>query len=388
VTESADVFRYISYMRSRWRWIAASCTTATVIAIAASGVMPREYTATARMVIEPPGGADVRTSVAVSPIYLESLKTYEQFAGSDSLFQTAVDKFGLKALAGARAIESVKKRVLRVGLLHNTRILEISATLPDPRRAQALARFIAESTVDMNRSLLTAGDQDMQRGMEQQEKELRERLRNVETAWSELLSREPVSGLQAEGENAIELRASLEQQLSNAELEMADATERLAHTSGAETASWERMAANQRARRDQIRSQLDAVSRQERDRENLIALRLAHRERLDDERKAAQTQLNAIETQLREARGAAAYRGERLEIMDPGIVPEQPSSPNVSLNVAAAFLLGLLLPVLWLTVQLSYREQAAVRSIEPLSESRGEPARERRNRISRAGGTG
>ena len=47
---------------------------------------------------------------------------------------------------------------------------------------------------------------------------------------------------------------------------------------------------------------------------------------------------------LREARGDAGYRGERLRIIDPGIVPERPSSPNLPLNLVAALLLGLVLP--------------------------------------------
>ena len=64
-----DVFRYMSYMRSRWRWIAVSCTTATALAVGISLVLPREYTATARIVIEPPARTDLRAAVAVSPIW-------------------------------------------------------------------------------------------------------------------------------------------------------------------------------------------------------------------------------------------------------------------------------------------------------------------------------
>ena len=51
--------------------------------------MTPQYTATARIVIDPPAGTDLRAAMAVSPIYLESLRTYEQFASSDSLFQKA-----------------------------------------------------------------------------------------------------------------------------------------------------------------------------------------------------------------------------------------------------------------------------------------------------------
>ena len=159
--QSPDAFRYFGYVRMRWRFVAASCLTAVVLATAVSLLLPRQYTATARILIESPAGADPRAAVAVSPIYLESLKTYEHFAGSDSLFQKAASRLQLRALLGNKPIESLKKSVLKVGLVHNTRILEVEATLPDAARAQALAQLLAEETVSMNRSLSSAGGQDL-----------------------------------------------------------------------------------------------------------------------------------------------------------------------------------------------------------------------------------
>ncbi len=355
MAESFDAFRYMSYLRSRWRWLAASCGTAAAIALLVSLLLPRQYTAIARIVIEPPAGTDLRAAVAVSPIYLESLRTYEQFASGDSLFQKAVEKFGLRA----GPIESQKKRVLKVALLRNTRILEISATLPDPRKAQELAQYLAQATVEMNRALTTDGDQDLVQVMIQQQRELRERLQETEASWAELLAREPVQALQAETENATALRSNLEQQISNVDLEIADAGERVKGANAGDTAEIHRQESNARARLAQLRSQMDALARQAAEREKLLSVRQAHRDRLEAERKAIQTQLTAVETQVREARGGAGYRGERLKIIDPGIVPERPSSPNVPLNVAAALLLGLVLPLLWLTLQMSYQDQRA-----------------------------
>jgi capsular polysaccharide biosynthesis protein len=362
MTGGFDAFRYTSYMGSRWSWIAASCATATVLAVAVSLTLPREYTATARIVIEPPAGTDLRAAVAVSPIYLESLKTYEQFADSDSLFRSAVDRFALRSLVGNRPIESLKKRVLRAGLLRNTRILEISATLPDPRKAQALAQFVAESTVELNRSLVADGDQDLLRALERQRQEARDRLQTTESSWAELLAHEPVAELQAAAENAGTLRANLGQQLSNVDLEIADAVER-AHAGGSDAGQAKIEEGNARSRREQLHLQVAALDRQGLEREKLLALRMAHRDRLEAERRVEQGQLAAAETQLREARGGAPYRGERLKIIDPGIVPERPSSPNMPLNAAAAFLLGLVLPILWLTLAMSYGEQRAYRSL-------------------------
>lgn len=151
--ESPEAFRFIGYVLSRWRLVAGSCLTAIVLAAAVSLILPREYTATARILIEPPAGADARSTVAVSQIYLESLKTYEYFANSDSLFQRAASRFQLRALVGAKTIESLKRQVLKVGIVRNTRILEIGATVPNARRAQSLAEYLAEETVGLSHSL-------------------------------------------------------------------------------------------------------------------------------------------------------------------------------------------------------------------------------------------
>jgi capsular polysaccharide biosynthesis protein len=357
MAESIDAFRYMSYLRSRWRSIAASCATAVVIAAGVSLALTRQYTATARIVIEPPAGTDLRASVAVSPIYLESLRTYEQFASGDSLFQRAVEKFGLRS----GPIESQKKRVLKVGLLRNTRILEISATLPDAAKAQALAQYLAQSTIETNRSLTGDGDQDLMQGMLTQQREMRERLDSLNTTWGELAAREPVATLQAEAENTATLRAGLDQQISNTELEIADAAERLPQAAaGGDAAEIRKQASNARARLEQLRRQAQTLERQGAEREKLLASRLARRERLDMERKAALAQLTGVETQIREARGGATFRGERLKLIDPGIVPERPSSPNLPLNVAVAFLLGLALPVVWLTLRMGYDDRRAI----------------------------
>jgi uncharacterized protein involved in exopolysaccharide biosynthesis len=343
--ESFDAFRYIGYMRSRWRWIAISCAVAAAIALAVSLSQTRQYTATARIVIEPPAGSDLRAAMAVSPIYLESLKTYEHFATGDSLFQKALEQMNLRSLLGSRPIESIKKRVLKVEIVRNTRILEISATLPDARKAQALAQFIAESTADMNRALGTEGDRELLKGMEQQRDELRARLDQIDAAWSKVLSAEPTSALQADQENAAFLRSTIEQQAIEAEVAAA-------HDRAAE-----------------LRKQLQAMDRQSAEREKTLAARQAHRDRLDAERKAAQTALISAETRLREARGESGYRGERLRVVDPGIVPERPSSPNVPLNVVGALLLGLVLSILYLTLAMAYHEQPSG-VIEELAKTR------------------
>jgi uncharacterized protein involved in exopolysaccharide biosynthesis len=357
--DSFDAFRYIGYLRSRWRWIAASCGVAGILALAISLTLPPQYTATARIVIEPPAGSDLRAAMAVSPIYLESLKTYEQFATSDSLFQNAIAHFSLRNLLGAGPIEGMKKRVLKVETVRNTRILEISATLPDARKAQELARFLAESTVEMNRSMVTEGDRELLQGMEKQEGEIQSRLQRTEAARARLFSREPVDELQSALSQTWELRYGIQQQAQSVELELAEAAERAKHAPAGELAEIGNEESKARARLREQQKQIQELDSRNAQREKELERRRAHREQLESERDAVQEELTALQTRLGEVRSAAGFRGERLRLIDPGIVPERPSSPNVPLNVLAALFLGLVLPIVYLTLQMSYQEQRA-----------------------------
>src|SRR2546426_4620774 len=78
-----DAYEYLDFLLSRWRFVAAACAAAVVLTLAVSLSLPKKYTAISRIVIEPPAGSDPRATIAVSPIYLESLRTYEMFASSD-----------------------------------------------------------------------------------------------------------------------------------------------------------------------------------------------------------------------------------------------------------------------------------------------------------------
>ena len=363
MTGSLDAFRYMSYVRLRWRLIAATCLIAVVLAGGFSLALPREYTATARIVIEPPAGADPRSAMAVSPIYLESLKTYEQFASSDSLFQRAAERFQLRALMGPRSIETLKKSVLKVGIVRNTRILEIEATLPHAAKAQALAQFLAEQTVAMNQSLVTQGGRDLLEGVEQQAREAKAQLDRTDKQWTQLLATDPVDDLQNAIFQAGEFRATLEERMANLSL---DTTE---------TGKTPQEQANARARLQELRRQLETLNRDTAEKEKLLAGRTARKERLSAQRTADQTALAAIEQRVRETRNDLGYRGERLTIIDPGVIPERPSSPNTPLNLSVALLLGLLLSLVYLALEMNYRQQHAASQVgvlEALARTRHE----------------
>ncbi len=149
--EEFDGAQFAHYVRRRWAVIAISCTVAVALAGGVSLLLPKRYTATASILVEPPAGNDPRGATAVSSVYLESLKTYERFAASDTAIETALRESGLQKKFEGTSIEAIKRSVLKVSRPISTKIVEISATLDDPHDAQKLAQHVAEQSVALNR---------------------------------------------------------------------------------------------------------------------------------------------------------------------------------------------------------------------------------------------
>jgi uncharacterized protein involved in exopolysaccharide biosynthesis len=320
-------------LRSRWRAVAWTCGIAVAAALVVSLALPKKYTATARIVIEPPAGSDPRASTAVSPIYLESLRSYEIFAVSDSVFLEAVKRFGLRS--GSEPIDKLKNSVLQAEIPRNTKILEIHATLRDPAKAHALARYIAEETVKLNRAVSREADQELIAEVSRQAAEARERMEKAEAAWNRTLAEGPVEPLRIDLQADEKLRDVLERELAESEV-IAD----------------EERASGYKRRLEPLRKSIEEKRR-------LVASRAAQLEQLDADRATARKASAAADTRLEEARSALGYRGERLRVIDPGIVPERPSSPNILLNVLVALFAALVLSVMYLTIELGYATQRA-----------------------------
>jgi capsular polysaccharide biosynthesis protein len=372
---SFDAYEYVGYLRARWRFLAVACAVAVALSLGISLILPKKYSATARIVIEPPVGSDVRAAMAVSPIYLESLKTYLLYASGDSLFLEAADKFGLRSGA-ERPIESLKRSVLKVEIPRDTKVLEITASLRDPKKAQALASYLADETVKLNRRVSREGDQELITDVEKQLAESRGRVNELESKWSRLVSSEPVDNLKAEIDAAEKVRSALREQLVNTEVWIADSEDReKALAKGGlpgEIEETRKELRSARARADTMRKQSDELDREIAAKQLLVDKRTAEREKLDAERKAAQVANQAIETRVVETRASAGYRGERLKIIDPGIVPDRPSSPNIPLNVLAALLAAVVLSFLYLTLEFSYKVRRADARPVPLRLARND----------------
>jgi capsular polysaccharide biosynthesis protein len=177
--ESFEMFRYLDHLRRRWPVMAVACGAAMALAFAAALAIPPRYQATARILIQQPPAADMRYSMALSPVYLDSLRSYELVASGDKLFSDAAAHFNLSE---GEALEPLKRSILKVTVPHNTRILEISATLRDPVKVQALALYIAEQTVNLTHTYSATVERELLAGAQKQLDEATAELQRSESA--------------------------------------------------------------------------------------------------------------------------------------------------------------------------------------------------------------
>jgi uncharacterized protein involved in exopolysaccharide biosynthesis len=84
------------------------------------------------------------------------------------------------------------------------------------------------------------------------------------------------------------------------------------------------------------------------------------------ELKSARAALDAADLRADEAILGAKWRGERLRLVDPGATPQEPSSPNVLLNVVAALVVSLGGSILYLAAAFGLRRDATGNRIERL----------------------
>lgn len=341
-------FDYIEYLRARWRLIAAALVSALALSLVGSLMLPKRYTATASIVIEPPAGNDVRTATAVSPVYLESLRTYERFAASDTLFAGAVEQFHLASGANPRSIESLKQQVLKVTKLRDTKILEISATLPEPELAQQFVNYVAGETVKLSRGESAATDREVIGEAEHQAAEAQQRLARAQQVWVTYAAHEPNGALQPQIEADVDLLEKVRQSLIESRSDIAEYQE---------NPDYARELPGSRARAVELEKRVSELEKNIERRSLQASQRGAERQKIEVELKMAQTETESAAARLRDLRATAGTRGERLRVIDPGVIPQRPSSPNIALNVCAAFLLTLVALTAYLTVSFSYQKR-------------------------------
>jgi len=339
--DSFDVLEYIDFLRTQWKFVGLACAFAIVAGFAAGFMLPKRYTATATILIDPPGGGDARVATAVSNVYLESLKTYELVASNDELFGRAARQFHLDD-PNQWPIESLKHRVLKVDKLRDTRALQISVTLPDPRTAQEVAQYISEGAVELSRSGPKQAEASLLEIAAKTAEAADARLTDAAARWQQAAGVHSAEALRSEVSDDSFLKARVEEQLLDDQADLAGATSPAQRDIGASRARVELL----QRRIVELTRVIDAKSAQ-------LAQQSAREQNLEAALSAARTASEAATQRIADLRMSLASRTEWLRLVDPSIIPQRPSSPNVPLIVMGAASLALFGSLLYLTLSFS-----------------------------------
>ncbi|MGA2185375.1 MAG: hypothetical protein ABSH47_20330 [Bryobacteraceae bacterium] len=370
ITEDRTVRERTAYVLARWRFVVIAVAAAGLLAFAISEFLPRRYTATSTVIIDPPGTNDPRAAMVVNPTYLDSLRTFERFFTSDTLFQQAARRFHLDA--GQGGIMELRKRVLKVAVQRETRVLEVSATLPNPKDALAMVRYITEQSIHASREEAMAADRDTLGNVTEEFDHARARFEKARAEWEMAARQGTPETLQGEVSAAIGLRSEVSRLRVQAEAEAAewrirardgDAQDRqsstvLMNASGARASEY--------ARRE--RELAEEVSTKRKLLAELTERHAVASGEFDSARKAYEAALSRV----RDFSALNGLRSEHLRVIDPGVEPRQPSSPKVLLNTIAASLLAACFAVAWLNFMAGVPRQrpAVVRATAASHEER------------------
>lgn len=335
--DSFDIFEYIDFLRARWKFMAFACGVAIVLALATCLLLPKRYTATATILIDPPAGGDPRIATAVSTVYLESLKTYELLASNDQLFVRAATRFHLRDHDGS-PIESLKRRVLKVDKLRDTRALQISVTLPDPRTAQSVVQFIAEGAVELNRIGGREADESRIVDASQAVRITKAQSNDAEAAWQKAAGAHSAEELRSKVSDDGYLKSRVEEQLLEEQSGLASDAKDVG-ASRARVDLWQRRIAELTRSIDQNSKALAQQSAREQDLQAVL--------------NAARASYATSEQRLADLEVSQGARSEWLRLVDPGIIPQKPSSPNAPLILIGTLMFALFGSLLYLTVSFS-----------------------------------
>jgi len=203
-------------------------------------------------------------------------------------------------------------------------------TLDSPQTAQALAQYLAEETIHLSQALLRDGEADLLQEARQQMDDAKARFDAGQKAWSAFASASSIEGLRTELESAATLRSRIRREFIQASARAADLASRPKNADPEDGI----------ARVATLEKQLRELDREWTAKNSLLATQQTRETQLMTELETAKKALDITTNKFREVQSATGYRGERLKLIDPGVVPQRPSSPNLMLNLLAALLVA------------------------------------------------
>jgi uncharacterized protein involved in exopolysaccharide biosynthesis len=171
---------------------------------------------------------------------------------------------------------------------------------------------------------------------------MRTRLSDAETAWQAAASAHYAEALRTEVSDQSFLRSRVEEQLLDEQADLAG--------TAAGPAEAQR---GRRARVELLQRRIGEITLAVDQKSAALARQTAREEDLQAVLTAARASYQASVQRLADLQVARGARSEWLRVVDPGIIPQRPSSPNLPLMLVGAAALAIFGSLLYLTISFS-----------------------------------
>jgi uncharacterized protein involved in exopolysaccharide biosynthesis len=337
-TETLEVRSYLRHLGSRWKTLLAVPAVAVVVALLVSLALPRKYDATVTLLVQP-GASDARFPPAMNQIYLEYLRSYEQVVQGSDLLSKVIREFHLDL-----TVDSFRNQVLDVHMPRFSKMLTVRVRWSDPQKAHDIALFLAKEAVTTIDALR---DADAERTARQSQQEVQRAQARFEEASAQLLAfklKTREEELSRSVQVEMDTKSEYEKQLANSQIQLSVLETRFPSEQAKEVAA---SLTAERARQTALRKGLAGLEAQlSRHQAELLKAR-AGTASLERAYQSAEETLNQATTRANDTRAATVSRSEQLQIADPGVVPQRPSSPHYLFNALLALARGLFAAVIY-----------------------------------------
>ena len=144
-----EIADYLSVVRRRWRWIAATLVVCVAAAAVLSLAQTKQYSSSARLFVSTSNLDDASALAQGGQFSQQRVQSYADLVTSRELAEQVISDLDLEL----SAIELA--RAVTASVTTNTVNLTITATEPDPHLAQSIAQAYAENVTDLVRELET-----------------------------------------------------------------------------------------------------------------------------------------------------------------------------------------------------------------------------------------
>jgi len=339
-TETLEVRSYLRHLGRRWKTLVAVPAVAAAVALLISLGLPRKYDAKVTLLVQP-GASDPRFPPAMNQIYLEYLRSYEQVIQGSELLARVIQEFHLDM-----TVDRFRSQVLQVEMLRFSKLLTIRVRWEDPQKAHQMALFLAKEAVRSTEGLRDADAERAVRVAKDEVGRAQSRLEEVSAKLLEFKLKTREEELSRASQVEMDSKSEFEKQLANSQILVPELEARAAAATAQAKDAAASLAA-EKAKQTALRKALvDLGASLTRHQADLLKAQ-AGSASLERAYRSAQDALTLATTRANEARASATSRSEQLQIADPGIVPQGPSSPHYLFNALLALALGLFAAVVY-----------------------------------------